>query len=156
MIRKNDGQTVVELVLILPVFMMIIFIILEMGTIAYHTILAHHISYELARVGSMVGVRKPSGATDSTRIASKMKEALIKAVGPTKASKMQISSVLQRTGKDPQVKDHINEDLVVTLVYRVDLVFPLTSYIFADPPKKYGVKRIKASVRMPVERPLID
>lgn len=156
MIRKSDGQTVVELVLILPVFMMIIFVILEMGSIAYHTILAHHISYELARVGSMVGVRKASGQTDSTRVASKMKEALNKAVGPAKASKMQISSVLQRTGRDPQVDGHVNEDLVVTLVYRIDLTFPLTSYIFADPPKKYGVKRIKASVRMPVERPLIN
>ena len=156
MIRKNGGQAVVELVLILPVFMMIIFVILEMGNIAYHTILAHHISYELARVGAMVGVRKPSGSTDSSRVASKMKEALIKAVGPSKASKIQVSSVLQTTGQDPQVKGHNNEDLVVTLIYRVDLSFPLTSYLFADPPKKYGVKRIKASVRMPVERPLIN
>ena len=156
MLRKNGGQAVVELILILPVFMMIIFVILEMGNIAYHTLLAHHISYELARVGSMVGVRKPSGATDSTRIASKMKEALVKAVGPSKASKIQISSVLQKTGVDPQVDGHVNEDLVVTLVYRIDLSYPLTSFIFADPPKKYGVKRIKASVRMPVERPLIN
>lgn len=156
MLRKNGGQAVVELILILPVFMMIIFVILEMGNIAYHTLLAHHISYELARVGSMVGVRKPSGATDSTRVASKMKEALVKAVGPSKASKIQISSVLQKTGVDPQVDGHVNEDLVVTLVYRIDLSYPLTSFIFADPPKKYGVKRIKASVRMPVERPLIN
>lgn len=156
MIKKNGGQAVVELLLILPVFMMIIFVILEMGNIAYHTLLAHHISYELARVGSMVGVRKPSGATDSTRVSLKMKEALARALGPNKAAKMQVSSVLQRTGRDPQVNGHVNEDLVVTLVYRVDLVFPLTSYIFADPPKKYGVKRIKASVRMPVERPLIN
>ena len=156
MIKKSDGQTVVELVLILPVFMMIIFVILEMGNIAYHTLLAHHISYELARVGSMVGVRKPSGQTDSTTVASKMKEALVRALGPKKAATMQISSVLQKTGRDPQVNGHVNEDLVVTLVYRVDLAFPLTSFIFADPPKKYGVKRIKASVRMPVERPLIN
>lgn len=156
MIRKSDGQTVVELVLILPVFMMIIFVILEMGNIAYHTILAHHISYELARVGSMVGVRKPSGQTDSTKVAMKMKEALNRALGPRKAATMQISSVLQKTGRDPQVNGHVNEDLVVTLIYRVDLAFPLTSYIFADHPKKYGVKRIKASVRMPVERPLIN
>ena len=156
MIRKNGGQAVVELVLILPVFMLIIFVILEMGNIAYHTFLAHHFSYELARVGAMVGVRKPSGSTDSSRVASKMKEALIKAVGPSKASKIQVSSVLQTTGQDPQVKGHNNEDLVVTLIYRVDLSFPLTSYLFADPPKKYGVKRIKASVRMPVERPLIN
>jgi TadE-like protein. len=156
MIKKNGGQAVVELVLILPVFMMIIFVILEMGNIAYHTLLAQHISYELARVGSMVGVRKPSGTTDSTKVGSKMKEALIKAVGPTKASKMQISSVLQKTSKDPQVNGHVNEDLVVTLVYRVDLTYPLTSFIFADPPKKYGVKRIKAVARMPVERPLIN
>ena len=156
MIRKRDGQTVIELMLILHVFMMIIFVILELGNLAYHTILAHHVSYELARVGSLVGVKKPSGGTDSMRINTKMKDALNNMLGLRRAQQMQFSAVLQKTSVDPQVKEHVNEDLIVTLVYRVDLVFPLTSYIFADEPKKYGIKRIKASVRMPVERPLIN
>jgi hypothetical protein len=85
-----------------------------------------------------------------------MKDALNNMLGLRRAQQMQFSAVLQKTSVDPQVKEHVNEDLIVTLVYRVDLVFPLTSYIFADEPKKYGIKRIKASVRMPVERPLIN
>ena len=66
MLRNKGGQTVIELVVVLPVFMMIIFVVLELGNIAYHTLIAHHISYELARVGSMVGVKKHSGKTDYT------------------------------------------------------------------------------------------
>ncbi len=156
MIRKRDGQTVIELMLILPVFMMIIFVILELGNLAYHTILAHHVSYELARVGSLVGVKKPSGAVDTMRVNTKIKDALNNMLGLRRAQQMQFAVVLQKTSVDPQVKSHVNEDIIVTLVYRVDLIFPLTSYIFADEPKKYGIKRIKASVRMPVERPLIS
>ena len=66
MLRNKGGQTVIELVVVLPVFMMIIFVVLELGNIAYHTLIAHHISYELARVGSMVGVKKHSGKTNYT------------------------------------------------------------------------------------------
>lgn len=91
MIKKRDGQTVIELILILPVFMMIIFVVLELGNMAYHTILAHHVSYELARVGSLVGVKKASGKTDSQRVNSKMKEALNKMFGLRGAQSMQFS-----------------------------------------------------------------
>jgi len=156
MIKKRDGQSVIELILILPVFMMIIFVVLEMGNMAYHTILAHHVSYELARVGSLVGVKKASGKTDTQRVRSKMKEALNKMFGMRGAQSMQFSVVLQKTGTDPQLKGHANEDLVVTFVYKVHLLYPLTSYIFADEPKRLGIKRIKATVRMPVERPLLN
>ena len=156
LIKKRDGQTVIELMLILPVFMMIVFVILEMGNMAYHTIMAHHISYELARVGSMVGVRTHSGSADSSRINSKMKEALQRTVGNRRAGEMQFSAVLQQTGVDPQVREHVNQDIVVTLVYRINLAYPLTSFIFADYPKRLGIKRIRAAVRMPVERPLIN
>ena len=156
MIKKRDGQTVIELILILPVFLMIIFVVLELGNMAYRMILAHHVSYELARVGSLVGVKKHSGNTDSQRINSKMKEALNKMFGQRGAQSMQFSAVLQKTSNDPQVKNHANEDLVVTFVYKVQLLFPLTSYIFADEPKRLGIKRINATVRMPVERPLLN
>ena len=156
-IKKRDGQTVIELILILPVFMMIIFVILEMGNLAYHTIMAHHVSYELARVGSMVGVKNHSGPADTSRINSKMKEALQRIVGLRRASTMHFAARLETTGLDMQPGvEHLNEDIVVTLVYRVNLIYPLTSYIFADEPKRLGIKRIRAAVRMPVERPLIN
>lgn len=157
MLKKNGGQTVIELILILPVFMLIIFVILELGNIAYHTILAHHISYELARVSSMVGVKKHSGTTDSTRMRSKMKDALSNMLGMSEpGKKVQFTSKLVRTSNDPQVRKHPNEDVVVSIVYRLDLAFPLTSYIFASEPKKLGILWIKANARMPVERPLIN
>jgi hypothetical protein len=157
LIKKRGGQTVIELMLILPVFMLIIFTILEMGNIAYHTLMANHIAYELARVGAMVGVRKPSGAADKSRINSEIKKALLKIAGLRKAQGIAFRADLQMTGIDEQYKKHMNEDLILTLTYRVDLSYPLTSYIFADEPKRLGIKRLKnIQVRMPVEKPLLD
>ena len=52
--RERDGQITVELMLILPVLMLMVFFILEYGNIAYHTIIANHASYEFARIGALV------------------------------------------------------------------------------------------------------
>ena len=157
MLKKNGGQTVIELILILPVFMLIIFVVLELGNIAYHTLIAHHISYELARVGSMVGVKKHSGAADGTRMNSKMRAALSKMLGMADpGKKVRFTPRIVRTSTDPQLRIHTNEDLVVNVVYRVDLAFPLTSYIFASEPKKLGILWLKAYSKMPIEKPLID
>ncbi len=157
MLRNKGGQTVIELIVVLPVFMMIIFVVLELGNIAYHTLIAHHISYELARVGSMVGVKKASGNTDATRMQGKMRAALSNMLGMADpGKKVRFSSKIVRTSNDPQVKDHPNEDLVVNVVYRVDLAYPLTSYVFASEPKKLGILWLKANARMPIERPLLN
>ena len=56
--KKRGGQVTAELMLILPVFMLMIFFVLEYGNIAYHMILANHASYEFARIGSLVAVKK--------------------------------------------------------------------------------------------------
>lgn len=157
MLRNKGGQTVIELVVVLPIFMMIIFVVLELGNIAYHTLIAHHISYELARVGSMVGVKKHSGSTDANRMQSKMRTALAKMFGMSDpGKKVRFSSKIVRTSNDPQVSFHHNEDLVVNIVYRVDLAYPLTSYVFASEPKRLGILWLKANARMPIERPLLD
>ena len=157
MLRNKGGQTVIELIVVLPVFMMIIFVVLELGNIAYHTLIAHHISYELARVGSMVGVKKASGQADESRMQGKMRNALSKMLGMADpGKKVRFSSKVVRTSNDPQVSFHHNEDLVVNIVYRVDLAYPLTSYVFASEPKRLGILWLKANARMPIERPLLN
>jgi len=57
-LRKRGGQVTAELMLILPVFMLMIFFVLEYGNIAYHTLIANHASYEFARIASLVAVKK--------------------------------------------------------------------------------------------------
>jgi hypothetical protein len=103
-----------------------------------------------------VGVRKPSGSADSSTVSNKMKEVLQTLFGGTRAEQMQFKVQLQSTGNDPQYDRHVNEDVIVSLIYRINLLFPLTSYIFADKPKKLGIKRITVTVRMPVEKPLLN
>ncbi|MBT4007938.1 MAG: pilus assembly protein [Elusimicrobiaceae bacterium] len=153
--KNCKGQSAIELLLVLPIFMLLIFFILELGNIAYHTILANHTSYELARIGSMVAVREHGGKADSYVAEYRMKNALEK-MFKRDARYMSVSAVIQPTGKDPQTKGHVNEDLIVTLVYPIRLIFPGTKYVFADKPKKLGKKRVKAVVRMPIEKPLLN
>ena len=50
--HRRRGQVTVELMLILPVFMLLIFFVLEYGNLAYRTILLNHASYEFARIGA--------------------------------------------------------------------------------------------------------
>ena len=61
---KRAGQVTVELLLVLPVFMLLLFFIMELGNLAYQTILVHHCAYELARIGSLVA--GPPGGSSST------------------------------------------------------------------------------------------
>jgi hypothetical protein len=66
------------------------------------------------------------------------------------------------TGMDPQPMAsanphvHTNEDLMITLVYPAQLVFPGSSYFLADPPKSRRIKRITVKVRMPIEKPVFQ
>ncbi|ACC98759.1 hypothetical protein Emin_1209 [Elusimicrobium minutum Pei191] len=141
--------------MILPIFMFMLFLVLELGNIAYHTIIAHHAAYEMARVGGMVGVTRPGAPTDKGRIESKLKEqsALMFA---GRQDKITFKVSLDRTSMDPQSTAHPNEDVIVEVYYPVRLVFPGTSFIFADPPKRLGRRELRATVRMPVERPLLN
>lgn len=136
-----------ELILILPVFFLVVFMIMELGNIAFQTILAHHVAYEVARIGSLTA-RTNLGAEIA------MEEHL---------KKMLPRAFLQHreeaTLTDPQA-EITNYDLVVTVNYPAPLIFPMTSVLFsnsAGPVKKKissPVRWIKAEVRMPVEQPL--
>ncbi len=149
--KKCGGQVTAELMLILPVFMLMIFFVLEYGNIAYHTVIANHASYEFARIGSLVAVKKPSGNPDRTVIMQKINQAKQKVFG-SKAAGIGVNVKVESTGVDPMYKRHRHEDVVVTVTYPVHLLFPGTGYLLASNPKREGIRRIKAVTRMPIEK----
>lgn len=140
-----------ELMLILPVLMLMVFFILEYGNIAYHTILANHASYEFARIGALVGTNKPSGKASTSTMRSKINAAKQKVFG-TDAQRITVQVKVQTTGTDPMYKRHRHEDVIVTVMYPVRLVFPGTSWLLASNPKRDGIRKVYATTRMPVEK----
>lgn len=149
--KKREGQVTAELVLILPVFMLLIFFVLEYGNIAYHTIIANHASYEFARIGSLVAVNKPSGRPDRSVMSRKINQAKQKVFG-SKAGSIGVNVKVETTGTDPMYKRHRHEDVVVTVTYPVHLAFPGTSYVLASEPRREGIRKIQAVTRMPIEK----
>lgn len=149
--KRREGQVTVELMLILPVLMLMVFFILEYGNIAYHTLIANHASYEFARIGALVGASKPSGKSDKGRMVSKINAAKNKVFG-TDAQRITVQVQVQATGTDPMYKQHRHEDVIVTVTYPVQLAFPGTSWLLASEPKRQGVRKITATTRMPVEK----
>ena len=149
--RRREGQIAVELVLILPVLMLMIFVVLEYGNIAYHTILANHASYEFARIGALVATTKPSGNANKRTINSTIAAAKQKVFG-NDAQRIIVQAEVKSTGRDRMYKKHRHEDVIVTVTYPVKLAFPGTSWLLASEPKKEGIRKIKATARMPVEK----
>ncbi len=149
--HKKRGQVTVELMLILPVFMLLIFFVLEYGNLAYRTIVLNHASYEFARIGALVAVDKPSGNANRTVMAQKIEHAKRKVFG-SEADRLSVQVKVETTGVDPMYRRHRHQDVVVTLTYPVRLVFPGTSYILADKPRRDGLRKITATARMPVEK----
>ena len=149
--RKREGQVTVELMLILPVLMLMIFFILEYGNIAYHTIIANHASYEFARIGALVGSNKPGASARTSTMKSKINSVKQKVFGRD-AQSISVAVKVQTTGTDPMYQRHKHEDVIVTVTYPVHLAFPGTSWLLADEPKRNGIRRIKATTRMPVEK----
>ncbi len=149
--KRREGQITVELMLILPVLMLIVFFILEYGNIAYHTIIANHASYEFARIGALVGTNKPSGKANTGTMRNKINAAKTKVFGAD-AQRITVGVKVQQTGIDPMYKKHRHEDVVVTVVYPVRLIFPGTSWLLASEPKRNGFRKVTAVTRMPVEK----
>lgn len=137
--------------LILPVLMLMIFFVLEYGNIAYHTILANHASYEFARIGALVGASKPSGRANAGTMKTKIEAAKQKVFGRD-AQRITVQVKVEGTGTDPMYKKHRHEDVVVTVTYPIRLAFPGTSWLLATEPRKLGMRKIKVTARMPVEK----
>ncbi|OGR51409.1 MAG: hypothetical protein A2049_07440 [Elusimicrobia bacterium GWA2_62_23] len=148
---RRAGQVTVELLLVLPVFMLLLFFIMEMGNMGFQTILAHHCAYELARIGSLVAGPNGAGTGGGQSMAQQKMKSVLGQMFPSTPG-VSVDGVLVGTLKDPQ-SGQMGEDLLVTLIYPATLIFPGSSYVLSDPPKGAKKKRIIVKVRMPVEKP---
>jgi hypothetical protein len=148
---RRAGQVTVELLLVLPVFMLLLFFIMEMGNMGFQTILAHHCAYELARIGSLVAGPNGAGTGGGQSMAQQKMKSVLGQMFPSVPG-VSVDGVLVGTLKDPQ-SGQMGEDLLVTLIYPATLIFPGSSYVLSDPPKGAKKKKIIVKVRMPVEKP---
>lgn len=150
---KKMGQVVVEMLLILPVFLTIIFTIMEMGYLAFWVLMLNHATYECARVGALIAT-PPSGG-EPRPVNGEMQQIMSRIItSPTAV----VNSYTEATVMDNQA-GVMNHDLVVTGSYEVRFVFPLSSILMSSPllcPRGPGggLCRINTTVRMPIERPL--
>lgn len=155
-VSKKTGQVTVELMLVLPVFFLMLFFIMEIGNLGFQTILAHHCAYELARIGSLVagptGYDSSDSLSDTGRALRKM-QSVAKEMFPH--SNVRVEGRTQTTTWDKQAS-RTNEDLIVTLHYPAKLIFPGSSHVFADRPKEHRIKNLTVTVRMPIEKPFLD
>jgi len=149
--RRKGGQVTVELMLILPVFLLLVFFVLEYGNLAYRTIVINHASYEFARIAALVGAPQPSGRSNRTIMEQKINQAKRKVFG-SDAERVAVQVKVETTGVDPMYKKHRHEDVIVTVTFPVKLLFPGTSFVLADNPKREGVRKLRAATRMPVEK----
>lgn len=138
--KRRSGQVVVEMLLILPVFLGIVFTIMEIGYVSFQLILLNHATYEAARVGGMTWFSAAGGPVKTTGV---MKQFLPQAT---------VSCFPDKTLADPQAGQD-NFDLVCTAKEQVRLIFPISSIILAKP-KGTGRRELMAVVRMPIEQPL--
>ncbi len=128
------------MLLILPVFLGMIFMIMEIGYVSFRLIVLNHATYEVARVGGMTWFSPVGGPS---KVAGVMQRILPEAV---------VQCLPDKTMRDPQA-DQDNFDLVCTGTEDVALIFPISSVVLAKPARS-GKRRLVAVVRMPIEQPL--
>lgn len=147
----KHGQVLVEMLLVLPIFLTIVFTIMEMGYMSFQMILLNHATYEVARIGAMTQCLS-SGTVlpDCGRLVPLMKRILQSAT---------VSCTLDYHSFQDTQAQVTNADLVVTGSNPIKFVFPLSSILMSSPilcPQGPGGGwcTISAEVRMPIERPL--
>jgi hypothetical protein len=156
--RSKLGQVVVEVLLVLPVFLTIVFTIMDLGLMAFWMIVLNHATYEAARAGALLAGPDPSGAGSGGgigRARSKAQDVMRKAF-PN--GEFTVDAYPEDTWTDSQA-GVLNRDLVVTTRYVMQFSFPMSNILLSSnmacPQGPGGGKcRITAIVRMPIEQPL--
>lgn len=149
--KKSKGQVLIEVLLMLPVFLFLVFTIMEIGYLAFRTILLHHAAYEVARVGSLTAYQAVAA---QGCVAPKLDEPSMDRVKDQILRQARGSYTHEEHDfQDPQ-DCCVNYDLVVNLVDNVPHIFPMTGVALKVACKSASTCRLEASVRMPIERPL--
>ncbi len=144
--RSGLGQVVVEMLLILPVFLTLVFTIFEMGNLAFWVIVLNHATYESARIGALRATGPDGGEPrDVTAVMNNVMRQIIRTA--------KVTAVAEPHGFADRQAAGTNADPGGTGSYNVPLVFPISSLLLAKP-RGTGVRQIVAVVRMPIERPL--
>ena len=149
---RAPGQVLVEMLLVLPVFLTIVFTIMEMGYMSFQMILLNHATYEVARIGGM------THASSSGNYASDCGPYLPGLMKRIIQSASVACTVEPHSFQDSQAQT-TNADLVVTGSNPIKFIFPLSSILMSSRilcPQGPGGGwcTISAVVRMPIEKPL--
>ncbi|MBI2071366.1 MAG: pilus assembly protein [Elusimicrobia bacterium] len=157
------GQSLVEVALIFPLFLIVVFGIMQLGHIATMTILVNHATFEVARIGAIAsqGFTPGREASCSEAVINQGKmNSMVEQIfekWPGKTEPIEFRKA--RTLIDPEV-NRPNCDLVVTLRYKMPLVFPFVNIMMSQPPyggqdPDVGVFRmVTGEARMPLEVPI--
>ena len=146
------GQVVVEVLLVLPIFLWLVFSIMEIGHLAFRAIVLHHAAYEVARYGSL-----SAGGTFIPSLSDCGSEpnpdrAAMRSVAEKILPKLRAMEVTMSPPRPDRQSGCTNFDLIVTLKQDVPMIFPMTGVWLAD--KGSRTRLMAASVPMPVEKPL--
>ncbi|MBI4655979.1 MAG: pilus assembly protein [Elusimicrobia bacterium] len=152
--KIKKAQVTVELLLVLPIFFLMLFFIMELGNLAYQVIVFHHAAYELARIGSLVAGPTGGSATTSPncgKAVSKMKGVLD--TDMKLKCELVPEAACVSTGWDRQAQVG-SYDLTVNLTCTARLIFPGSKYFLSTPRRGTGTRKIYVTVRMPIEKPV--
>ncbi len=151
--RAKRGQTVVELLLVLPVFMLIVFLIMEVGMLAYQIILVNHATYEVARICALEAGPKDSGGSVNCDMTGRAQGLFTRILGNSKDGILITGVGTGCTGNfaDPQ-NGATYQDIEVRANFRLKLFFPMTSIVLGGDGEQR--KTVSASLRMPIEHPV--
>ena len=147
----TDGQVLIEVLLILPVFMLLIFMIMQIGFFSFQAIVTHHGAYEVARIASLTAEKgTPCWQVQDALV----RNAAQKMFGDLHGQGARAEE--RETRPDPQEKG-MHCDVVVTIERKVKIHLPMIGpFMKLASPGSCDADgcTISAVVRMPIERPL--
>lgn len=155
--QRRAGQVVVEMVLILPFFLGVVFMIMEIGFTAFRVIVLNHATYEVARIAGMTSATPNLNGPPSVNngnLNNMMKRILPEATVSCCTGNQGCDGQPSPGQADPQSGQY-NYDLICTGTQTVQLITgfnPISSFALSDK-GHLGQRTLQAVVRMPVEQP---